>query len=437
MNFALFLLLNAILLVRPEELFPEIAGLRLYLITIVLCTATSLPKLLSLLSVGSLQTQPVSVCVLIYLASTVVSLCVHGQMSQAFFDFGPEFAKVVLYYFLLIAVVDTRTRFRVFVAALVVLTSCLTVLALAQQYGYADFPNMKLYTENRTNPLTGDLETTHRLVSSGLFHDPNDLCLILGLGILSCIYCSTTSSMGLFSRVLWLLPLPLLLYGFFETHSRGGMIGVGAGVVAYLYSRYGARKTLPLAVVGIVTIFASMSGRQVSLEEGGGTAHDRLMLWANGLTCLFAQWQYLPTGLGIDWYVESEGFVAHNSFVQAFVEQGLLGGGAFAGMFYLAVRILPRCGKGFHVPAWVKEARHFGFAVVMGYGMGCYSLTRNHVVPTYLALGLASVLLNQAASTLPERYRVNGTWFTRAAIFSVCGLVFIKLVTQGLCLAGL
>ena len=44
MKFALFLLLNAVLLLRPEELFPEIAGLRLYLLVIVPCTLLSLPR---------------------------------------------------------------------------------------------------------------------------------------------------------------------------------------------------------------------------------------------------------------------------------------------------------------------------------------------------------------------------------------------------------
>ena len=46
MNFAFFVLLNAVLLIRPEELVPDIAGLRLYLIALVLCTLTTLPRLL-------------------------------------------------------------------------------------------------------------------------------------------------------------------------------------------------------------------------------------------------------------------------------------------------------------------------------------------------------------------------------------------------------
>src|SRR4030095_1251123 len=98
MNFVLCLFLNAILLVRSEELFPDIAGLRLYLIVILLCTATSLPRLVELLSPRALCSRPIAVCVLVFFASTIASLLVHGRIEDAFLDFGPEFAKVVLFY---------------------------------------------------------------------------------------------------------------------------------------------------------------------------------------------------------------------------------------------------------------------------------------------------------------------------------------------------
>ena len=55
MSFALFLVLNGVLLIRPEELFPEIAGLRLYLIVIVACTRASLRDLRDFCRVSRLR----------------------------------------------------------------------------------------------------------------------------------------------------------------------------------------------------------------------------------------------------------------------------------------------------------------------------------------------------------------------------------------------
>lgn len=435
MNFVLFLLLNAVLLIRPEELFPEITGLRLYLIVIVLCAATSLPRLLELLSPASLRRRPVAVCVLLYFASTIVSLVALGRVGYALFDFGPEFAKVILYYFLLLAVVDTRERFRLFVAWLVLMVVALTGVALLQYNGVVTFENITPCFETAVDPATGEEYSFSRMVSSGIFNDPNDLCLVLGLGILCCVYCATSSRLGLAGYAVWLVPVPLFFYALLETHSRGGLMGVLAGWAAYLYSRFGGPKALPFAVAGAVAVVVLVGGRQASIG-GGGTAHERLMLWAEGLSALLSQPFYIPTGLGYGWCEDELFHVAHNSFVQAYVEQGVFGGGAFLGAFYVAVRILDRLGRGVEAPGWVVGARHFVFAVVAGYAMGCYSITRNFVLPTYLVLGLASVLLDKAAPTLPARFRVDGVWFQRGLLFGLFGLVLIKLATQGLGQAG-
>lgn len=436
MNFVLFILLNAILLIRPEELFPEIAGLRLYLMTIVPCTLLSLPQLARLLSLDSLRRRPVAVCVLLFFASTIVSLLVRGRIEDAFFDFGPEFAKVILYYFLLLAVVDTPSRFRTFVATLVVLIGGLTAIALAQHYGATDFPNITPALQTEVDPVTGESYELRRMVSSGIFNDPNDLCLVLGLGILGCVYCATNSSLGVVGSIAWLLPIPLFVYALLETHSRGGLLGVLAGAAAYLYSRYGGPRTLPFAVIGMAVALAAVGGRQGS-AGGGGTAHQRVMAWAEGFTELFRHPFLLPIGLGRDWYLDETGLVAHNSFVQAYVEFGLFGGAAFLGAFYFAGRLLDRFGRGIDAAPWAVQARHFGFAILIGYAMGCYSITRNFVIPTYLTLGIVSVLLEQAAPTLPERQQIDRRWFGWFIKFSIVSLVTMAITIQVMGRAGI
>jgi len=434
MNFVFFVLLNAVMLIRPEELFPG-AGLRLYLILISLCTMSSLPRLLEKFSSESLRNRPVTVCVLLYFASTIVSDCMHGRVTEALFEEGPEFAKVVLYYFLIISVVDTPGRFRTFVASLIVIIALLTAIALAKQFEIMEFPTIKPCKELYTDPNTGEEIIYTRMVSSGIFNDPNDLCQALSLGILSCIYCATTIPKGFTGCLPWLLPIPLFGYALLETHSRGGLLGVLAGLACYTFSRYGGPKSIPYVVAGSVAVLASMGGRQGDFSAGG-TSHGRLMFWADGLKELFAQPLYIPTGLGSGWFTDEMGIVAHNSFVQAYVEQGLVGGGAFLAAFYLSARIAYGLGQSIDAPSWAIQARHYVFAIVIAYAVGCFSLTRNIVVPTYLTLGIASILLEAAAPTLPERFCVNRKWFGWAILFGVCGLLFIKYTTQTLGLIG-
>jgi hypothetical protein len=432
MNFFFFLLLNAVLIIRPEELYPEIAGLRLYLIAIIPCVLTSLPGLARQLSGEALKARPVSVCVLLFYGATVLSLLVLGRVEEGLVEWAPEFAKVILYYFLLLAVVDTRERFRAFVAALVVLIAGLVGIALAQHWGYAEFPNIIPCVQREIDKQTGETISSIRLSSTGIFGDPNDLCLMLGLGILSCVYLATTGAVG---GVLWLLPIPLYVYGLIETGSRGGLLGILAGGAAYLYSRYGGAKALPLMAALAVGGLVIVGGRAASLG-GGGTAHERVMMWAMGIKELLNTPVLLLTGMGKDFYVHDEGLVAHNSFVQGYVEVGLIGGGAFLGAFYFAARLTDRLGRGLAAPPWAVQARHFGLAVIVGYGMGCYSLTRNFVAPTYLVLGLVGVLLDTAAWTLPDKFRVDRRWFVRLAGLAVAGLALLKIMTQGLGNAG-
>jgi putative inorganic carbon (hco3(-)) transporter len=435
MNFVLFLLLNAVLLLRPEELL-AFEGLHLYMILIVLCTTTSLPRLQELLSVASLRRRPIAVCVLLFFVATIVSLLARGRIDDALFDSGPDLAKVILYYFLLIAVVDTADRFRAFVVTLIVLISIVSIIALAEYHGFVDFPSIAPVTEKGIDPATGEETIIMRMVSSGVFNDPNDLCLLLGLGILSCVYCATTSPYGLLGRVCWLLPLPIYVYAINETHSRGGLLGVLAGGGAYVYSRYGGPKAFPFAVAGMVAVLAMLGGRQGNVT-GGGTAHVRVMYWAEGMTTLFRHPYFIPIGLGQGWFLDEVGQVAHNSFIQAYVEIGLVGGGAFLGAFALGVRILDRLGRGVDAPSWAIQGRHYAFAALVGYAMGCYSLTRNVVIPTYLTIGIASVLLDKAAPTLPDKFLVNEKWFIRGVLFSICGLLLMKFATQGLGQAGI
>src|SRR4051812_20057639 len=113
MDFALFIVLNAILLIRPEELWPEIAGLRLYQILIGICTVVALPGILQQLRLDELKRRPITVCVLGLLGAVTLSLLVQGRVDDIE-EFVPEFAKVILYYLLLVAVITTPARLKVF-----------------------------------------------------------------------------------------------------------------------------------------------------------------------------------------------------------------------------------------------------------------------------------------------------------------------------------
>lgn len=435
MNFAFFVLLNAVLLLRPEEVIPSLAGFRLYFIVVGLSILTSFGRLKEILAPSSLRDRPIAVCVLLFYFSTVFSNLALGRVNDAMFEFGPEFAKVILFYFLLLANVDTEWHFRAYVASLIGLIVLLTAIALAQHHGTIDIEGFKFCYQTEYNPETGEEFLLKRLVATGIFNDPNDLCLVLGLAILSCIYlCTTSSEMG-FARIMWLLPIPFYAYAVIETHSRGGLLGIMAGISSYLFSRFGGAKSMPLAIGGASLLLMLLGGRSTSME-GGGTAHQRVMIWSDGITTLFSHPHMIPTGMGLGWFYSNEGLVAHNSFVQAFVELGLIGGSSFFLAFLLCGWMCHQVGRGWDAPQWAITARPYVFGVLVGYAIGCYSVTRNFVIPTYLTLGLVSVIIDQSIPNLPERYRVNQRWFIFLILFGLAGLLFLRIATMSLIQAG-
>src|SRR5262245_60203258 len=220
MSFALFVALNAILLIRPEELQPEIAGLRLYLIVITLNFVTALPNIVELLRPDRLARRPLNLLVLGLLFATATSQLAHGQVEKAL-DFASEFGKVVIYYLLLVAVVNTPGRLRWFLAFLIVFIIILAVLGLLQYHGVIDHAALKPVEQKEYDSESGQIISYPRLCSAGIFNDPNDLCLILTIGIISCLYHAATSR-GFWIALLCLAPIGLFGYAMMLTKSRGG-----------------------------------------------------------------------------------------------------------------------------------------------------------------------------------------------------------------------
>jgi len=427
-TFRLFLLLNAVLLLRPEDLWPSLIGLHLYQAVIAVCLIATAPRLVEQFFPRALADRPVTVCVLGFLVAIGLSLAVQGRVGEAAW-LGTEFAKVVAYFLLLVAVVDRPERVRAFMGWLVLLVGVLATLALLQFHGMIDVPAMRPVEQAEYDDF-GELITSYpRLRSFGLFQDPNDLCLILTAGTLCCLARSTVA-WGL-GKVLWLLPIGLFAYALMLTQSRGGLLGLAAGLGALAFVRWGPRLGIPLAAVGMVGLLAVFGGRQANISlSGSDTAQDRLRLWAEGLTALVRN---PVTGIGAGQYEEEMGQVAHNSFVHAFVELGIPGGILYAGMFLVAAWSLYRLPR--YANFWVHDEeftalRPFVLAMVVAWAAGTFSLSRNYVVPTYLVLGLATAYVSVALPDPPEEYRLNRTLVVRLILFGLGLLVFLKLFTQ-------
>lgn len=152
------------------------------------------------------------------------------------------------------------------------------------------------------------------------------------------------------SRPLWLLLLALNFGGLIVTQSRGGLLGLAAGLFILMKQRIKSWVVVGgICVSGLVLLVAAsgINDRQTVVREEGqvdASAQGRIDAWIAGGRMLM----YNPiTGVGlfqvtdnyssyavnpIDWRPKT----SHNAFVQCAAETGFLGFTPFIGLVLLA-----------------------------------------------------------------------------------------------------
>src|SRR5262245_20220875 len=373
--FGLFILLNVVLLIRPADVFPPLFGLPIYQACILACLAAALPSVSRMLEREGLGAEPISLCMVGLLGAVALSHLSNGRIGEAVTE-SWEFAKVLIYQVLLISLINTPRRLRVFLSCLSALIVAHTALAVMQYHGMIDLPAMASMSEGYFDPETGGPTTVVRLCGAGIFGNPNDLSRILAVGILLALYWLGDRA-PLLLRSVWLASLALCGYALTLTHSRGGLIGLIVGLLVLFRAVYGTRKALLLSAVALPALFLLASGRQTDLSTSDGTGQLRVRFWSQGFS---AMTEVPAFGLGSNRYndVTSGHQEAHNSFVHAFVDLGLLGGALFAGAFYFALWLPSQLDR-FRIGLMdrdLRRARTFLVGIIAGYGAGLLSSSR-------------------------------------------------------------
>jgi putative inorganic carbon (HCO3(-)) transporter len=385
MEFILFLLVTGALVLRPQDLFPWLSDIPVYNILIVANLVLASPAIVGHLHRG-LRYKPATICVGGIFAAIVGSLLVRSDLAGAI-HWGGEFAKVVAYFLLMIAVLTTPRRFGAYLASVVALTIALAALAVAHFHGYLSVDAIS-HAREITYDAYGEPINAFRLSAFGVFADPNDLSMIVVMSMLICLGGVSYRRWGSL-RFALLLPLLFLGYSLALTQSRGGLLALVIGLAAFLICRFGATWAAVSLAALIPLVFVAFSGRQTDIggSIAAGTGSTRTELWYAGLQMI--KWHPL-IGMGHGRFVQEQGLVAHSSYLQALSEWGLVGGTMFVGLFFVvlySVWRIKRVRREILAPA-LRSFHPFVFGALAGYTASMLTLTRCDVVPTYLVAGL-------------------------------------------------
>ena len=419
MDYALFLLVTAIMIIRPADFVPGLEGANLYLIAIVPCILLSWHKVIPQLTTAGLRERPVLVFGIGILSISLVSNLLHGQF-QVGFDFATDFLKVLMFYLLMLGHIDSPARLKRFVGFLVGIILIPILLAVLNYDGYIKIPVFRVISEG---------DGVLRLCGTGVFNDPNDVCEILNCAMLLC-FCGLLNRGGGLTRVLWLAPIAFFGHALTLTQSRGGFLGAVVGLMVLFRSRFRGTKSLVAAGAALAVMFVLFGGRQTSLNTEEGSSQSRIQLWDDGFEML----KRSPLiGIGTGQFCQEMGHVAHNAFVQTYTELGFLGGTLLFGQYLWGLKNLTKLGsKQVTLPdPEVRRVQPFLLASLASYATSEMSLTHPFEPVTYVMFGLATVCIRLAdpSPPLPDLL-LNRALIRRMIIFSGLFLAALYVFTR-------
>ena len=268
-----------------------------------------------------------------------------------------DYLKVILYFVLFLALVDSPTRLRTLT---VVITLCVLVTATISVLHYKEVISIpKLEVLENVMLASGEIVQQRRLRFSGMLQDPNEVAVFLAMLTFLCAY-QWQNRMAGAVRHLWLAPLGVFLGAIAFTSSRGGFLALLTGLVAFAIYRFqgkqiirisptqaieiykpgGAKRAVGFVVMLLPFMLLVFGGRQTQIDASTGTGNERIGLWSDWLY-IFRSQPLLGVSPDVapasDDKEKEEGssrlsnlnvtHLAHNSYLQAFADLGFFGVG--------------------------------------------------------------------------------------------------------------
>jgi len=313
--FTLLYILGAYL--GPETIYGTLAEYRIQFVIAILALIASLPSLREVkLSRLSQTYAMIGMWVAVLLSYIFNGL---GRFAaDALLDFLPS----ALTFFLVLLNCKKKRHLQMIV--FVLLSACLFTI----YRGYS-----AILAGNFDSPY---LITAHdaaapfpRLRGVSFINDPNDFSQLIA-SLIPCLFFFWAPKKFPRNFLFVLVPIGILLFGMFLTHSRGGIIAFLAVVTIA-----GRRKigTIPSVIIAgglfvVATVIGWSGGRDISVGSGA----DRMEAWATGLQLIKSHPLF---GVGFQRFAEYYVITAHNTIVVCAAELGVFG------LFFWVMFLIP------------------------------------------------------------------------------------------------
>lgn len=395
MAYLLLIIYAIVMLIRPHEWGVEESESSIIRNSLVLCMLFFLFEKHKNLMAPQLFLMAMFVFTIF--VSVVFAGWIGGGLEQAEIFIRTAFIPFVL----ISGLVDTTRRQHI-MFIIVIVASLLTVLnghvQATDELGIGLMGN-PIYNEG------GNLRITY----IGFLADPNDLGMFLVMSIPLIFYFK--ERMPSILRIAAWGAIGFILYGIYLTNSRGTLLAVLSLLAFWFWRKYGTTKSVFIGLASSPVLLVIMSSfREISAEEE--SAQGRLDAWYAGIEMLTGSPLF---GVGQGAFMEYHRLTAHNSFVLAFAELGVIGCFIWVAMLVVTMLTLLKINKQDYLPKGfvctpvqqdvMKEEAKTAIVLIysmIGFMVSGFFLSRTYIPILYLYLALSSACFGRILLTFPK-----------------------------------
>jgi hypothetical protein len=288
-----------VLYLRPHEFIPGVIGLPLQPVLLVLAFATWLGRKGKGFDAPQFRLLPFFMLLMSW--SVLLTSGVSAGVNVI-----AQFAPVVMLFMMLATSIDTVARLRSIFRLVSIMMVIVAVHCIDQHAKGVGW--------------TGAEPIGDRVTYIGFLADPNDLSMAFLMALPMMLYLARHANK--FWSLVWYVGIVVMMDGLRLCNSRGSVLALGVMMLHYGIFRYGLVKSLmvvPLMILPII-LFGPSRMNEMNAEEE--SAQGRVEAWIAGFDMLR---QHPLFGVGTWQFTDHNSLTAHNSYVLALAEQGLVG----------------------------------------------------------------------------------------------------------------
>jgi putative inorganic carbon (HCO3(-)) transporter len=298
--FVVTVIYTILLITRPQEFIPGLSTLPL--LQVIVLTAFGIWALMpdKGLELPQFRLAP------LFLLSVWLSLGIGGGWWGGIVPALEKLLPSILLFVIVTGCVRSVRELRIY-SAVVIACACVLVL-----HGH-------LQTTTGIG-WTGQPMVRGRITYSGIFDDPNDIGLLIVTSLALAIFHCRTQGLWL-ARALFAGAIGWLLYGVYLTDSRGTMLAALLIIGLEMWRAFGkiVAGICAAAAIPVLVAFTRLSQLDTQDESAAG----RFEAWYDGMQFLRERPIF---GVGWDNFIDyAYGITAHNSWMLAMAELGILG----------------------------------------------------------------------------------------------------------------